>query len=320
MKIALGFVLLLFFLLLTVVLYWWSLVRIADSRFDEAMKTAAGVRSAGASIGEAEEGIVPVSIEGADGERGEGLIRFPADGTEAGVGVLLIGGIGTGANAARLAPPRSGMVVLALEYPLKAKLPRGSILAKVGGLGAIVEGVGESLVAFALGRRFLEECLGAEKIVVVGVSLGVPFAAALASMSEKPDAAALLYGGGDVGPVIARALPGRPDFLKAIVGRMLGRVVARFDPVRLVPEIAPCPLLLVNAERDPRIPAESVRVLHEVAREPKKIVLLEGGHVLPEKEELLRTLVGEVFLWLEELELLQEDTGTQPGGPSKTPE
>lgn len=316
MKIAIGLVLLLFLALFALLLSWWSLVRIADSRFDEAMKRAASVRLTKAEIGGVTDGVRPVRIEGEGGVRAEGLLAA-GEGTPE-VGVLLIGGIGTGARAAGLVPARSGMAVLALEYPLKGKLPRGSVFAKATGLGRVVEGTAESLVAFALGRRFLDERLGAERVVVVGVSLGVPFAAALGTLEPKPDGVALLYGGGDVGRIVARALPGKPEFLKSIVGRMLGRVIARFDPVRLVPDIPPSPLLLVNSERDPRIPAASVRALHRAAREPKKTVLLEGGHVLPEKEDLLRSLVGEVLLWFEELQLLHEDTSPE-SAPSPDP-
>jgi fermentation-respiration switch protein FrsA (DUF1100 family) len=171
----------------------------------------------------------------------------------------------------------------------------------------MVDGVAESLVSFALAKRYLER--GGTRTVLVGVSLGVPFAAALASAGEKPGAVALLYGGADVGAVIAQALPGGPAPLRTAAGRILGRIVARLDPARTAGGIAPAPLLLVNAAEDPRIPGACVRALREAAREPKKVVVLEGGHVLPEKADLLRALIAEVLVWLREVTILQGDGG-----------
>lgn len=302
------FRLLLLLLLLSlsaIVVSWIFLVRYADRRFEEALVEAESVIVAGVEVGEAVDGIAPVRITGEGGIESEGLLLLPPGGAEeARVGIVLIGGIGTGKNAAKLVDPIPGAVVLAVDYPLKERLPRGSVITKARALPSMVDGIAESVLSFSLAREWLASRVDIEKVAVVGVSLGVPFAAALAAGDDKPDAVALLYGGGDAGRIVTEALPGRPLFLKRIVGSMLGRVIARYDPARLAPEIAPCPVLLVNDRADRRIPPESVAALHAAAVGPKKIVYLEGGHILPQKEGLLRRLIGETTEWLAELHIL----------------
>ncbi|MBM3320505.1 MAG: alpha/beta hydrolase [Candidatus Eisenbacteria bacterium] len=285
--------------------YAW-LVRMADRSFERAIERARAIEVEAIEIGEARDGIAEVRITGAGGERAIGLRREISPEDHLRLRVLLIGGIGTGENAARLVVPFPGAEIYSFEYPLAARLPRGDALSKAASIPSLIKGTAESLVSFGLAKRAIFSRGDGASNVLIGVSLGVPFAAALASIGEKPDAVALLYGGGDIGPIIARALPSGPFTLRALAGRTLGRLLARLDPARTAGGIAPAPLLLVSAEDDPRIPAASVRALHDAARDPKTVVLLGGGHVLPEKEALLEELVREVVAWLRELQLLQD--------------
>ncbi len=283
-----------------------ALVFHADRTFDRALVRARAIEVEAIEIGESREGIAEVRIAGDEGERAFGLRREVPPEENLRLRVLLVGGIGTGENAARLVVPFPGAEIYSFEYPLAARLPRGSALSKAASIPSIIKGTAESLVSFGLAKRAIFSRGDGASNVLIGVSLGVPFAAALASIGEKPDAVALLYGGGDIGPIIARALPSGPPSLRALAGRMLGRLLARLDPARTAGGIAPAPLLLVNAEDDPRIPAASVRALHDAAKDPKTVVLLGGGHVLPEKETLLEDLVREVAAWLRELQISQD--------------
>jgi len=51
-----------------------------------------------------------------------------------------------------------------------------------------------------------------------------------------------------------------------------------YEPVSYLPYISPTPLLLLVAARDHLVPAELSIAAYEQAREPKKIIIMPGGH------------------------------------------
>ena len=54
-----------------------------------------------------------------------------------------------------------------------------------------------------------------------------------------------------------------------------------YEPGDYVARVAPTPLLFIVAKNDTRCPAEDQLAAYERAREPKKLVMLEGGHFDP---------------------------------------
>jgi pimeloyl-ACP methyl ester carboxylesterase len=88
---------------------------------------------------------------------------------------------------------------------------------------------------------------------------------------------------------------GMPVALEAAV-RLL-----RFFPDRVVHQIAPRPLLLIDADQAELHSPEESRVLYEKADEPKRLVLLEGkGHTewMYDDDPTFRRLRGEVLEFL----------------------
>lgn len=51
-----------------------------------------------------------------------------------------------------------------------------------------------------------------------------------------------------------------------------------YEPGTYLPYISPTPLLLMPARGDHLVPAELTIAAYERAREPKKLVILPGGH------------------------------------------
>jgi len=51
-----------------------------------------------------------------------------------------------------------------------------------------------------------------------------------------------------------------------------------YEPVSYMPYISPTPLLLLVAAGDHLVPAELAIAGYEQAREPKKIIIMPGGH------------------------------------------
>jgi fermentation-respiration switch protein FrsA (DUF1100 family) len=58
----------------------------------------------------------------------------------------------------------------------------------------------------------------------------------------------------------------------------------RLAPERWIADIAPRPLVMINALDDERLPRASVERLFDSAREPKEMIWVSGGHVRSEAE------------------------------------
>jgi dienelactone hydrolase len=80
----------------------------------------------------------------------------------------------------------------------------------------------------------------------------------------------------------------------AVPPAQVGVVMADVDPVKTVGSIAPRPLLLINGDKDTIVPTMCTDDLFAAAGDPKKRIVLSGGHV-PD----LSILVTESLSWLD---------------------
>jgi pimeloyl-ACP methyl ester carboxylesterase len=65
----------------------------------------------------------------------------------------------------------------------------------------------------------------------------------------------------------------------AVTSLRLGANQFRYEPIRWVSKIAPRPILLIQGERDPYVPAEDFRALVAAANEPKQVWRVpQAGH------------------------------------------
>jgi fermentation-respiration switch protein FrsA (DUF1100 family) len=108
----------------------------------------------------------------------------------------------------------------------------------------------------------------AEKIALYGQSLGTTAAIDLAS--RLPCGALIVESGlssaSDMGVVSFPWLPRQLHFLAK----------NRFESARKISSVK-CPALIAHATNDPVIPVEQGRKLYESARDPKRLVIVEGG-------------------------------------------
>jgi uncharacterized protein len=141
------------------------------------------------------------------------------------------------------------------------------------GLYADAEAVYEHLVR--------ERGVKAEKLALYGQSLGTTAAIDLAS--RLPCAALIVESGlssaSDMGAVSFPWLPRQLHFLAR----------NRFESARKIANVK-CPALITHGTHDPVIPVEQGRKLYESARDPKRIVIVEGG------DHFLFGSAGEIFV------------------------
>jgi hypothetical protein len=68
-----------------------------------------------------------------------------------------------------------------------------------------------------------------------------------------------------------------------------------FTPEQWIGQVAPRPVVMLNATGDEKIPRRSVDILFAAAGEPKELVWLPGLHVQGNRPDALRQLIDAVM-------------------------
>lgn len=115
-----------------------------------------------------------------------------------------------------------------------------------------------------------ERGVPAGQIVLYGQSLGT---AAVADVAARRECGALVLESGlsSAADMAAVVMPWLPRFVRGLTRNKL-------DTVSKLPRVR-CPLLVVHGDRDEIIPVSQGRRLFDAAREPKRLLIIEGaGH------------------------------------------
>lgn len=223
------------------------------------------------------------------------LVRRPPMGSEPAPLVLLLGGLNTGKDAARLVEAKERVVVAALSYPTDLQKLR----AGVGLFPDVVEArraILDTPAAVMLALDFLVEqpYVDASRIELVGVSLGAPFVVVAGALDPRPRRIWSIHGGGDPAEMISKGLESRISFGPArwAVAKFAAQLAhaSTIAPEDWAGRIAPRPFVMINAEHDERIPRSCVDALFEAAREPRELIWDPGAHIDVDRDARLRGL------------------------------
>lgn len=215
--------------------------------------------------------------------RGESVasawVRRPAQLGPAYRTLLVYAGRRTGRRILELVPPRDDLVLVAVQYPYDK--PR-TLAAKLRWPYDLRRAAFRSVAGGMLAVSFLErdEGLDSARLAVVGASLGSAFAVAHAALDPRVPRLVVVQGGGDL-PLVLRSLEaarGHP-WRGRIYGAAASILVASFDPLRYVADVAPRETLIIAARADRTFPEASTLALYERAREPKRLRWLPGSHL-----------------------------------------
>ncbi len=217
------------------------------------------------------------------------------------VGVVLLGGIGTGRRAATLVAPEFGGLVLSCDYPFRdpSDLSAARLALLLPAIRREVLGTPDALyiaASYLLSRPEVDS----GRLAGVGASLGVPAVSAWAGRDRRVAAVALVMGGADLRALFNANLVGRipATAVRSPVAGLLAALLAPLEPARTVGGIAPRPVLIVGAPEDERIPRRSTELLYAAARDPKELRWLGGRHMLPRDTILLRTVTDSTLAWV----------------------
>ena len=219
--------------------------------------------------------------------------------------VILLGGHRTGRNAVHLVHDTRGTVVAALSYPFEGnhRVKGPAIVREVPAIRSAVLDTPGALM-LAVDYLIAQPCVDPTRIETVGVSLGAPFVVIAGAMDQRIARVWAVHGAGGIyTPLefnLRRQLGSRAGSVPLAA---LGAVLLsgeRLAPERWAPDIAPRPLVMINALDDERIPRRSVERLYRSAAEPKEMIWMPGAHVRSEAEAVrplidlvLTRIVGE---------------------------
>jgi hypothetical protein len=247
-----------------------------------------------------------------------GRLLRPAAGAGPFPAVLLEDGREFNSSVIDFLPPRFGdVIVLALDYP--PELPYTLQLPELLRHQRDVMRAARTIPAlFSLGGMYLAQRrdVDSARIAVAATSFAVPFAVIAAAMDQRFRDVALVYGAGDFTRILAANLTVRPRALREPLAWLLTRPAAELEPTRFAPWIAPRPLVMVNGIDDPQMPQSAVRELYDAARQPKTLIWLRTGHLMPEDSTLIRALVDTA---LDRLPVLRGTVATPPLASERTP-
>jgi len=204
--------------------------------------------------------------------------------------VVLVAGRETGRAAAAVLPGPIEGTVLAIEYAgeIPDVLSVWPALRRLPGFQREARRM-PGLLMGAAHHLADQPGVDPDRIALIGVSFGVPFATA-AGRDPVFSAVALIHGGGDLARLLEHNLAIRSPILRRAVAEYGAHVFRELEPLRHVGAISPTPLLLINGLHDDMVPPEAALLLGRHARSPVEQLWLPHGHLMPDDVELMREL------------------------------
>jgi hypothetical protein len=207
--------------------------------------------------------------------------------------ILLNDGRELNSRAIEYLPAEFGdVIVLSVDYPEAIPYSIGVKDLIVHG-GRIRKAARLIPASFSLAGEWLSSRndVDPNRVGLVATSFAVPFATIAAAMDARFRDVGLIYGAGDFATVMAANLDLRPRWLRRPAAWLATRAFREFEPERHVALIAPRPLLMINGVDDPQMPRGAVESLYDAAKEPKTLIWLRTGHLMPTDSVLIRALV-----------------------------
>lgn len=226
-----------------------------------------------------------VRVRGDNGLVVDLRVLRPTDDTVRRPLVVVLGGHRTGRDAVDLLGAPGPVVVAALDYPYDGpERPRGwqqSLATIPAARRALLDT--PPAVLLALDWLVTQPGVDPAQVELVGVSLGVPFAAVAGALDPRIRRVWLVHGGAGNREMLTHNLRSKvsSEFLRGLAG-WLAYLLAHGPTLEAeywTPRIAPRPVIIIGARADRRLPPELVVRLHAAAGEPKELIWMEGGHV-----------------------------------------
>ena len=211
--------------------------------------------------------------------------------------LLVLGGHRTGKDAVDLFGDADGRAIIGMDYPYDGPDKVRGFVATAKTIPLARRAILDTAPAVSLLVDWLmtQAWVDRDRIIVVGASLGVPFAAAAAAREPRIDGAILVHGAADnrlwLEVQVARRIDS--EFMHYPLSVLLNWIAYGpvYDTPRYVAMISPRPVVIVGATEDERTPAGQAELLFNSAGEPKRLRYTEGLHIQPNRGDIVADLL-----------------------------
>ncbi len=211
--------------------------------------------------------------------------------------LVILGGHRTGSDAVDLFGDVGERAVVGVDYPYHGPEKVRGVMTIARTIPLARQAFLDTTPAISLIFDWLVEQDWADrnKMVVIGASLGVPFAAAAAARDERISGVMLVHGAADnrlwFQVQVARRIDA--EFLHYPLATVLNWLAYGpvFDTGKHIALVSPRPVLIIGAHHDERAPPGQTEVLFDAAHDPKRLRWTEGRHVQPGRTEIVAELL-----------------------------
>lgn len=211
--------------------------------------------------------------------------------------LVVLGGHRTGSSAVELFGEVGKRAVVALDYPYNGPQRVQGLVEAAQAIPLIRKAFLDTPPAVSLALDWLHDqpWVDTSRIIMVGASLGVPFAATAAARDDRLAGLLLVHGAADnrlwLQQNIARRVGAK--FLQPAVATLLHWLAYGpvFSTKEHVAALAPRPVLIVGAREDERTPSDQTEALFDAAREPKMLRWTEGPHLDPGRSDIIEDVL-----------------------------
>jgi dienelactone hydrolase len=239
------------------------------------------------------------------------VLQQPTDTTRRYPAVVILGGVDIGKETLKYIDDDGEVIIAALAYPYDLNKVTGW-WSGIKEISAMREAAFRTVAGALLAADFLyQKNVDTSRVILVGYSFGAPFVPAVMRLDSRYKVAAILYGGGRLGELIAHNLDTGYGFLDRALGAAAGHLLAPIEPLRHVRHISPRPLVMIQGKYDEFMPPHLAQELFDLAGEPKEIIWLETEHMMPWKKELINRVVATLRAWLQVKDYLPASAGAE---------
>ena len=213
--------------------------------------------------------------------------------------LLLLAGNRAGQDTVRVIADPGPNVLIGYEYPFAKRWPRGfaALPAVLRTRQAALAVPGEAAAVFRWAQQ--QPWVDSGRVAIAGFSLGALYMPALLHRAQAdgaaPKVAIIGFGGVGLGAIFTRAAATIPQPLSARAATALRPL----EPAVHLPMVR-ASVLVIEAENDELMPAESRDRLVALLPEPKTVVRLSGDHVAGAQSDMGRAAAAITREWLVE--------------------
>jgi fermentation-respiration switch protein FrsA (DUF1100 family) len=211
---------------------------------------------------------------------------------------VVLGGAVRGKDAGKLIGDTRGAIFASIKYPYDGKLRATGAFEVLAQVPAIRRAFYDTPPAVQLALDYLlsRPDVDSTRIEMVGASFGAPFATIAAARDQRITRLWLAHGGGDSYALLEhnlqRDIPNAT--LRAPLAHLANLLISgpRLTPEVWIAQVAPRPVMMLNAADDEQIPRSSVDLLYAAASDPKELVWLPGQHMQGNRPEVIEQLIN----------------------------